>query len=329
MTTSVIIPALNEPDDSLRSVIENLTDGIKWEDDTLEVIIVNDGSINSDGSPKQVKQTWDFPTLIINNEKRYGVGYSFDRGVECASGDTIVLMGADIYVERGKWLKSLLNAVKDDEIGCACSVGLQPGNYDITQEGLYHRYGAKILYTMGYDDLPKHSEFRKNLDYLSIIESKWLSKQGDEPYEIPCVYGACYWMKREQYLRIGGFDTKEGVRMRGHAYWGTLEAHLSLKARAYGLKCMMYPDIKAGHTFGRNPFRSRRDDYWWWNKLWVTYTLLDDPLKEEVLNHLKPIDCDEKRDACLSQAKAWIKREWATVQEVRQRNKLNGKLISK
>jgi hypothetical protein len=235
-------------------------------------------------------------------------------------------MGADIWVERGSWLKSLLSVVKSNEIGCACSVGLQPGNYDITQEGLYLRYGAKIIYKMTHDDLPKNSVLRNDPNYSEIIGCKWLQKQSDEPYEVDAIYGAFYFTTKEFYQRIHGFDTEEGNRFKGHSHWGHLEAMLSLKARVYGGRCMMYPDIKAGHIFGRisdvYKVRSVREDLHYWNRLWVAETMLDDPLKEECLNHLK--FCKN-----LSEAQAWIKQNWDTVQEVRNRNKREGILISK
>jgi glycosyltransferase involved in cell wall biosynthesis len=317
MKVSVIIPVLNEQEDQLIEVLYNLTRG--WHSNDLEVIIVNDGSINSDGSPRLLT-SYDFPLRIKQylrfreNMRRCGVGYSFDRGVEQAQGDIIVIMGADITVQR-KWLYDVENAVRDDEIGCACSVGAELG---------YKRYGAKILYTMSYDDLPKQSPLRRYPDYRDILEPKWLDKHSDDPYEIPCVYGAFYWMKREQYLRIGGWDTEEGNEWKGHKYWGNLETHLSLKAKVYGLKCMMYPNIETTHSFGRitEGDRANRADYKIYNKLWVAYTLLDDELRDEVISYLP-------HSFPLSLAQSYVKKNWNTIQKARQRNKEQGNLIKK
>jgi hypothetical protein len=256
------------------------------------------------------------------------VGYGIDRCVKDASGDIIVISGADIYPERGKWLKSLKNALKSNEMGCACSVGLQPGNYDIAQEGLYHRYGATITWTMTVDDLPKNSELRKDPNYREIIGCRWANKKSDEPYEIDAVYGAFYFTTREFYERMHGFDTVAGEQFRGFRMWGHLEAMLSLKARVYGGKCMMYPNIKVGHVFQRinidniSKVRSIREDWHWWNKLWIVHTMLDNPLKEECLNHLN-------FSHNLSVAQVWIRQNWDAVQSIRKRNKREGKLISR
>jgi GT2 family glycosyltransferase len=316
---SVIIPCLNENDNDLWDVIKNLTDGQKHSD--LQIVIWNDGSMNSDGSLKCIideQIPWS-NVVILNSSQRYGVGYGFDRMVEIASGDMIVLMGADIRPTKGKWLKSLKNAVKSNELACGCSVGLQMG---------FKRYGASIIWTMTHDDLPKNSpDLRNDPNYSEIIGCKWQNKKSDEPYEIDAVYGACYWITKENYLRMHGFDTVAGQQWMGHKYWGHLEAHLSLKARVYGLKCMMYPDIETEHEFSRvtkdnfDSVRSIREDYHFWNRLWIAHTLLDARLRDECLNHLK-------FSKNLSEAKIMAKYHWREIQEVRQRNIKEGKLIS-
>jgi glycosyltransferase involved in cell wall biosynthesis len=329
MNASVIIPALNEPEDSLIEVLHNLTAGVHPSE--MEIIIVNDGSINPNGSPKLLTD-YNFPLRIKQylrfreNMKRYGVGYSFDRGVEQAQGDILVLSGADILPERGSWLKHVISIVKNNEIGCGCSVGLQPDNYDINKEGLYLRYGAKILYTLYADDLPKDSPLRKIPDYRDILECKWMPKLADEPYDIPSVYGAFYWMKKEDYLRMRGFDTVEGKEWAGHRYWGCLESHLSLKARVYGIKCMIYPDFRVGHTFGRisDGDRAFRLDYKYWNKLWVAHTLLSKELRDECVAHLSA-----NPNLNFNLAQSYIRQNWVIVQEVRERNIREGNLIKK
>jgi glycosyltransferase involved in cell wall biosynthesis len=326
---SCIIPVKNEDPELLLKVIQNLTEDCSIFG--LELIFVNDGSVNPDGTHWDIRNilpvNFDGTIRFVDNLEQHGVGYAFDRGFEESRGDIIVLAGADVFPQR-YWLYYIRECVRDGEIGCGVSVGLQPGNYDINAEGLYLRYGAKILYTMTKDDLPKNSELRKDPNYSEIVACKWAPKQSDKPYEIDAVYGAFYWMKKEFYHRMHGFDTTAGQRYKGHAYWGHLESMISLKAKVYGGRCMMYPDFKVGHVFGRidstnvSNIRAVREDWHYWNRLWIAHTMLDDGLKDECLNHLK--FC-----RCLSEAEAWIKRNWATVQEVRERNKREGKLISK
>ena len=323
---SVIIPCLNEDNNSLYRTIEAISDGYSGFD--MEIIVINDGSVNSDGSPKLYDSN-DFPfdnTIVVNRPKRFGVGAAFDLGVKYTSGDTIVLCGADILPERGKWLTDVLNAVKEDEIGCPANVGLHDGIYDLNEEGLYTRYGADLLYTVGVNDLPKNSPLRKNPDYTVLFEGKFAPKRSDQPYEISCLMGAFYFCKKSFYERIHGFDTDLGNSYSGHLLYGSLEPYLSLKAKVYGGRCMMYPDMRVGHQFSRvdpdNLSRAIRPDAHWWNRLFIAHTMLEDSFRDEVLafpNH----------ELNLSLAQVMIKRNWATVQRIRERNKREGKLITK
>jgi GT2 family glycosyltransferase len=327
---SAIIPIINEDPNLLIEVLHNITSGCHPSD--LEVILYNDGSVNHDGSFASLHNL-KFPIRIkkylkiIDSTQNSGVGYAFDRGVEVAEGDIVVLMGADVFPQEG-WFYDVKYATEDDELGCSCSVGLQPDNYDINKPGMQSRYGATISWTMTTDDLPKSSPMKNDPDYREIIGCRWAGKKSNEPYEIDAVYGAFYFCKREFYQKIHGFDTIVGKHLHGHAFWGHLEAMLSLKVRVYGGKCMMYPNIRAGHVFGRlnidnfDSHRAVRMDYHYWNRLWIAHTMLDDELRDECLNHL--IHCLN-----LSQAQVWIKQNWSAVRAIRERNEREGKLISK
>jgi glycosyltransferase involved in cell wall biosynthesis len=327
---SAVIPVRNESIDLLTLTISNLTEGISPDD--LEVVVVNDGSIYPDGTHQSLEKDLSFlkegrNLKFIDNKEQYGVGYCFDRGTELALGDTIVLMGSDTLPEARKWFVDVLSAVKDEEMGCCCSVGLNNGNFDINKEGCVSRYGASISWTMTHEDLPKTSPLRNDPNYREIIGCRWASKKSDEPYEIEAIYGAWYFCKKEFYQKIGGFDTKPNNHFHGHSFWGHLESLLSLKVRVYNGRCMMYPNIRVGHIFGRidqnnvNEHRAVREDFHYWNRLWIAHTLLSDELRDKCLNHLLPC-------LCLSQAQVWIKHHWKGVKEVRERNILNGKLIS-
>jgi hypothetical protein len=178
---------------------------------------------------------------------------------------------------------------------------------------------------VGWNDLPKKSELRRDVGYRSILEGQFQPKVKDEEYEISCLMGAFYWMKKDFYHKIHGFDTIEGIGFRGHRYWSCLEPHLSLKVKAYGGKCILYPYIEAGHIFGRlddiYAVRAVREDMKWWNRFWVAHTLLDGELKERVLNF-------PNTELNVSLGRSYVRKNWDTIQEVRERNSKEGKLIS-
>jgi glycosyltransferase involved in cell wall biosynthesis len=325
---SVLMPVHNEDKELLTRVLVHFTMNKQGED--LEIILYNDGSTKSDATFLSLHDL-DFPQRIknylkiIDNPKQYGVGYSFDRAFEASRGEIIVLAGSDTFPQRS-WLSDVKSLVKDNEIGCCASVGLNLGNYDIDAPDRVTRYGAKLLFKVTIDDLPPESKLRSNPDYRDILEGKWESKKSDEPYEISCAMGAWYFMKREFYEKIHGFDTIEGQRLVGHQHWGKLEPYLSLKAKVYGGKCVVYPNIRVGHVFHKfnedDPPRAIRDDLKWFNGLFIAHTMLEESFRDELINF-------PNHSLNFSTAQAYIRRNMDKVQEVRQRNEREGKLISR
>jgi glycosyltransferase involved in cell wall biosynthesis len=330
MKISCCIPVLNEPEDQLIKVLHNLTNG--YSVDMLEVIIYNDGSCHDDGTPKSL-ESYNFPSRIrqylkiIDCPTRFGVGYAFDRASEVAKGEILVLMGSDTLPEKG-WMAKVLNACEDNTLNSCCSVGVQSDNLDINKEGAVSRYGASITWCMTHDDLPRESPLRNDPNYREIIGCRWAGKKSDEPYEIDAVYGAWYWCRKSFYQKIHGFDTKVNNHFHGFAYWGHLEGMISIKTKVYNGRCIMHPNIRAGHIFARinqdnvDNHRSVREDFHYWNRLWIARTMLTEELRDECINHMLPC-------LCYNQAKVWVKHHFKEIQEVRERNILDGNLISK
>jgi len=312
---SVVIPCRNDLS-LLQKVVDNLCE--ETDKSEFEIVIVNDGSVDSGGRPMTMHAR-DFNHTnikVLNNDSSFGVGYAFDRGCSEARGDIVVIAGADIFPRKGKWLESVKNSVREEEIGCATSIGLKPDNLDIDREGRYVRCGADLLFTVDNDDLPRNSLLRQvRGGYRALFEAKWLPKLHDEPYEIPCILGAFYFTTKAFYEKIHGWDTEKDVRFQGHQGWGSLEPYLSLKARMYGGKCVIYPDFEVGHVFGRLPngARSNRPDLHWFNRLFMVYTTTEDPLKSELLNY-------PHTDFALNKAREYIKENFDKVLKIRERN---------
>jgi len=328
---SVIFPCKDDLS-LLKEVIDNLCLGQDLSE--FEIIIVDDGTKDTGGRLKPIKkEDFNHTNIKVINTEGYGVGHSFDMGVKKAIGDTIVLAGADVFPRPTSWLSDVKKAVKEDEIGCCCSIGLTTANRDLDKSTNYKRYGADLLLTVGTEDLPPRSTLRKtNGGYTALFEGKWADKKSDEPYEIPCLMGAFYWTTKAFYEKIHGWDTEEGVRFQGHSGWGSLEPYLSLKTEIYGGKLRLYPDFEVGHVFNRiaqvslgnfaiSSKRVARGDLHWFNRLFIAHTMFEDPLKSELLSFPKP-------EITLDMAKKYIDLNKEKVNKVRERNIREGKLIS-
>jgi glycosyltransferase involved in cell wall biosynthesis len=279
MKVSILIP-FKQDFEEIDGVVEHLLNTAHSGD--LEIIIYNDGSVEGSGKHKILEL--NFPhTRVINASQSFGVGYGFDRLVENCSSDIIVLTASDVYPREG-WYDKVVDAVnsKPETLGCAVCIGLNPERMDLDNEKNYKRYGADLLFTVDNDDLPKDSGLRdRKGGYTDLFHAKWLpGKQSDESYEIPCILGAFYFTSRQYYAKLAGWDTVPRNRYIGHRVWSHLEPYISLKSWLVGGGCTLYPDIEAGHVFGRidvkNQFSkgARSAEWMMWNSIFMLETMI-------------------------------------------------------
>ena len=97
-TVTVIIPAYNAAD-TVKAAISSVP-----KSDRVDIIVVNDGSTDRTyGSILRARPNCD--TQIFQNEKNLGVAATVNKGLDMATGDYIVLLGADDYFYPDKFLE--------------------------------------------------------------------------------------------------------------------------------------------------------------------------------------------------------------------------------
>ncbi len=328
MELSICIPFKNDYE-LIDSVVKNIIDTAESYD--YEIIVYNDGSTQPSGKPEQL--TLDYKnTRVINASQSFGVGAAFDRCVEQAKGEYLILMGCDVYAHKG-WHTKVLEAVKSNPttIGCAVCVGDKPkANGSFTKY-----YGADLLIKMSNDDLPLHSKLRERKGgYTDLFRGKWAEKRGnDVPYEISCLMGAYYFCTKEWYNYIGGWDTIAGKRYRGISNWGHTEPYISVKSYLCGGNCIIFPNIEVTHIFSRmdeyitvgrrRPHLQRRslgkggrsEFDMWWNALLMVETMV---LSESRRNQLYDF---VNLELNFNAARNMIKRNYEYVESLREQNR--------
>jgi len=317
---SLCLPFRNEFSE-IEKVIAHLRSTIPTDD--YEIIICNDGSVHGSGKFRPL-EIYEPNVKVINSPVSFGVGYAFDRCVENATSDILVLMGSDVFPHEG-WYEQVMEAVTNNPntLGCATCVGLNPTRMSLDDPKCFRRYGADLLFYVTEEDLPKESALRdRKGGYTALFKAKWLDgKQSDDPYEIPCALGAFYFTSRAYYNALGGFDTVKGNRYQGHRVWGSLEPYLSLKSWLVGGGCTLYPKIEAGHVFARinqhNRLKKggRGADWMFWNQLFILETMI---LNQSLHNRLEDFLHPELN---LGVARQWIRRNWGNVEKIRELNR--------
>ena len=167
--TSVIIVTYNHKqyiDDCITSVLKN---------NPLEVILVDNSS--TDGTPGFVEKK--FPeVIVIRSSKNLGYGRGNNLGVEHAKGEYIVILNPDTRVKKG-WLEELLKPLeKKDNLISTPKVVRSDGS-------------------VGWGDI-EH--------FTGLTFARDLNEKSEKFEYLTGFSGSCFAIKREDYLKLGGFD---------------------------------------------------------------------------------------------------------------------------
>jgi glycosyltransferase involved in cell wall biosynthesis len=256
---SIVITYHEEGIEFLEECLTQIRATIDVED--YEIIVVDDCS----NKP--------LPTIdgvrVIRNISNRGVGQSFDVGINSAKYDNIIWMACDMRFIANQWASKLFAEILKypTALICTACVGINKDNMDFEKRRLVQRcYGATILVFHDKKSNPVQSE-----TFRGIIEAKWqlLDKTSiDKSYELPCILGACYGVKKQWYQYIDGFW--------GHKKWGTLEPYISMKSWMFGGSCRIVPHVETAHIFKKTGTHNTQQDQLMYNKMLVATLLFDD-----------------------------------------------------
>lgn len=191
-----------------------------------ELIVVDNAS--TDGSADLATKLWPH-AVVVSSRTNLGFCGGNNLAARHATGDVLVLLNQDTVVRPG-WLAPLVEALRDPSIGIA---------------------QAKVL----LHDQPDHVNAAGcGFNYLMFA---WAQYNGQRdrfhgaPFEVPYCQGAALAIRRDLFLRLGGFDEDHFM------YHDDLD--LGLKARLSGLRCVCVPDSVVLHKY--NPQRTPRKMY--------------------------------------------------------------------
>lgn len=292
---SIIITYHEEGLDFLNECLTQLKTSIDVPE--YEIIVVDDCSKDPLPEIEGIK--------IIRNEINRGVGQSFDVGVSQAKGEYLIILACDMRFIPNNWVSKLVKEINNypKSFTCTACIGLnneRPENMDFNKRrNILRCYGATIL--MFHD---KQSNPRMTDTFRGIIEAKWqpLDKTSiDKSYEIPCILGACYGVKKSWYQYVDGFW--------GHKKWGTLEPYISLKSWLFGGSCRIAPQIETAHIFKKNGTHDIKQDHLMFNKMLVSTLLFED--SKRLIDFLGNNSILERARAMFTEVKEsiFIKRE--------------------
>ena len=196
------------------------------EADSVEFVVVNDGSTQSDHILVAVIQSlqdlFGARVTYIVHPQALGFGPSNDAGIAKATGEMIVLVNSDMFPAMG-WLAVLLETMRSDtSIGIAGPMfigddSVQEAGGIVWNDGTGANYG-RYRSVGEFDGI----DYARAVDYVS---------------------GACLMMAKDTYKLLGGFDK----RFEQGYYEDT---DLAMAARQRGLKTVYQPLSVVYHQEG-------------------------------------------------------------------------------
>lgn len=114
MELSIVVPCFNEAS-SLKEFHKNLTERIKQEKKTYEIIMVNDGSYDSTMDELRDIAKKDKNVKVISFSRNFGKEYAMLAGLESATGDYVAIMDADMQ-HTPEMLFEMYNKLLENDI---------------------------------------------------------------------------------------------------------------------------------------------------------------------------------------------------------------------
>ena len=249
---SIVIPVLNDNEEA-NLTIESIR---ATSPNDVEIIVVDDCS------DTPVKLT-DPHVKLTRREQRMGAGNSKHLGVELANSKHVLLIDSHMRFAND-WYEQAMKLLPDSPktLWCAICIGLNKDCMDMAHpRGAY--YGANLVL---YDDKKR------------IFQGVWTKKMPGENYEISCAMGACYFVNRDWFLRIGG--------TKSHKMWGSLEPFISIKYWLSGGEVRLMSNVKIGHKFRNEAPYSTEIKYIEYNKIRPMKTILPDEMYKLLLSKI-------------------------------------------
>lgn len=192
-----------------------------------EILLVDDGS--TDGTRDWLK-TLEAPCRVLLNERNLGYAASNNRGAREASGDVLGLLNNDLVLLPG-WLPPILRLFRfGRRPGLVGNVHIDANTRAVDHTGIFINAKAK----------PEHhgivfgfARFRRHRPVVAVT-------------------GACAFVHRDTFLRLGGFD--EEFRNGGE------DVDFCLRARADGLRNWVAMRSRVLHHVSSSPGRKARDE---------------------------------------------------------------------
>lgn len=197
-----------------KKYLELCIPSILLQDYPCEIILVDNGS--DDGTPDYIEST--FPNIKVIRNKNTGYGSGNNLGVTQSHGEYVIILNPDTIVERN-WLREIIKPLRDHpQIITTPKILVYDGLSINTCGNINHFSGLTFTQWMG-----EAPDFHNEDSYLTGVS------------------GACFAMKREDYIKTGGFDE--------NFFLYNEDSEFSWRAHLLGFKILYVPTALVRHDY--------------------------------------------------------------------------------
>ena len=183
----------------LKSLLKNLPENIESE------IIVTDSETQEE--TEEIMREF-FPQIIfITSEKNIGFGKSVNRALEKAQGEYILIINADIVIDKKETIEKMIDYLKNNpEIGI---IGPNLLNINNTRQVSCFRFYTPAVIACRRTFLGKTKWGKKVLSHFlmdDVFKKNNLEK--DKPISVDWLMGSALLVKKEAIEKVGYFDER-------------------------------------------------------------------------------------------------------------------------
>ncbi|MDB5459067.1 MAG: glycosyl transferase [Caulobacteraceae bacterium] len=229
-----------------------------------EFVVVDNGSTPEDEATLRAIAEHEPRFRLVQGHGNIGFARGCNLGARTAKGHHLVILNPDAYLQQG-CIASLIQAAKS--FPSPCVVGARVLNSDGTeQRGGRRGEVTPVTTLLSFSHLSLSLRlFRK---FEIHMEDQLLP---DRPIAVPTISGACFYMSREDFQKLGGFDERyflhvEDVDLcwRARRMGGSVVFQPAATVEHLGSTSLKHPVVVEYHK-GRGLvryFRKRADNPW-------------------------------------------------------------------
>ncbi len=214
---SVIVPT--DSPTRAQACLQDLPRATKYPD--LEIVLVTNSQL---AETLKFLEAENAAIRLVPYDKPFNFSDKCNLGAKAATGDRLIFLNDDVETDQADWIQNLIEPLENPKIGAVAP--------KLLYETGRIQHAGLVMGVRGLAGTAFHQRPADSTEHFNLAQSQ---------RDVAALSAACLAMRREDFLRLGGFDASN-----------TPIAHsdidLSFKVREAGLRCVYTPYATLRHA---------------------------------------------------------------------------------